>query len=83
MNPKEPDKKLKKKLIRVSKEICEIFNTHDLSLDECCAVLGGIFAAFASQTDQNYTFIAFLHSFSNTAKEIHIQQQEEEKINNS
>ena len=83
MSESELKKQAKLKLIEISKEIVEVFNKHDCTLDEVSAILGGLLAAFASQTEENYTFIVFMNAFSSTIIEIYRQQKEDEKINDS
>ncbi len=75
---------LQRKIKKASKEIISIFEKNDFDLEQCCALLGGIFASFACQTEHNFPYLSFFYSFANVSKEISISEEsEEEEIKDS
>jgi hypothetical protein len=79
MTQKPADVLLQKKLKKASQEIISIFEKNDFDLEQCCALLGGIFAFYADQTEHQLPFIALLYSFINVSRDLRSAKELEEK----
>lgn len=79
MTQKPSDLTLQKKLKKASKEIINVFEKNDFDLEQCCALLGGIFASLSCQTEHRFPYLSFFYSFTNVSKEIDLSNEIEEK----
>jgi hypothetical protein len=74
------DQEMMQKIREISGELVSVFEKHETDVITACAILGGVTAHFAFQSEDPGAYLSFFQSFSHTVDAIHASQQKEKKV---